>query len=162
MVAAAVTSACAPSFAVMTPEKVTLPSQTRLLNGDIKTANEWAGQGLLVVFWATHCPFCHRHNAKLQQVMATLGPQAPRVLAVSLDRDAAAVERYLRGAPLPFMVTLDSAAWLSALRVKRVMPTTVPINRFGQRGLVVPGEMFEEDLAELAHWAQQGLPTGGP
>jgi hypothetical protein len=42
------------------------------------------------------------------------------------------------------------------LGVRRVLPTTVPVNRRGERGLVMPGEMFEEDLAEMAAWALGG------
>jgi len=130
-----------------------------LLTGEVLAAEAWAGQGLLVVFWATHCPFCQRHNAKLHQLVTALGAQAPRVLAVSSDRDPAVVQRYLKTHGYPFWVTLEAAAWQAALGVRRVLPTTVPINRQGQRGLVMPGEMFEEDLAELARWTQ-ATPTG--
>ncbi len=143
-----------PSASATGPARVNFPAQTRLLTGEVLDAEAWAGQGLLVVFWATHCPFCQRHNAKLHQLVTALGAQAPRVLAVSSDRDPAVVRRYLQTHGYPFWVTLDAAAWQSALGVRRVLPTTVPINRLGQRGLVMPGEMFEEDLAELARWTQ--------
>lgn len=157
MVALAATASAATPLRAMAapaPVRVNFPAQTRLLTGEALGPEAWAGQGLLVVFWATHCPFCQRHNAKLQQLVSALGAQAPRVLAVSSDRDPAVVQRYLQTHGYPFWVTLDAAAWQAALGVKRVLPTTVPINRAGQRGLVMPGEMFEEDLAELARWTQ--------
>lgn len=132
---------------------VVWPRRTALLDGEVLSAEVLQGQGLLVVFWATHCAFCLRHNTKLQQVLTTMGAAAPRVLGVSLDRDAALVRRHLATHGHRFDVTLDAAPWLAALGARRVLPTTVAVNRLGQRSLPMPGEMFEEDLAELLQWS---------
>ena len=154
---AALASAAWPwAEAAPVPVPVAFPAQTRLLSGEVLGADAWVGQALLVVFWATHCPFCQRHNAKLHQLVQAMGDRAPKVLAVSSDRDVGAVQRYMRTHGYPFLVTLDAAPWQQALGVRRVLPTTVPINRQGERGLVMPGEMFEEDLAEMAAWTLGG------
>lgn len=130
---------------------VAWPARTELLDGQVLDAQAWQGQPLLVVFWATHCPFCLRHNAKLHQLLQA--SPGLRVLAVAQDRDPALVRRYMARHSYQFPVTLDAQAWRAALAVKRVLPTTVPINRAGQAGLALPGEMFAEDLAEMAQWA---------
>ncbi len=135
---------------------VAWPARTRLLSGETLTAEQLAGQGLLVVVWATHCAFCLRHNTKLQQVLTAKGAQAPRVLGVSLDRDEGLVRRHLQQHGHRFDVTLEATPWLAALGARRVLPTTVAVNRQGQRSVVMPGEMFEEDLAELLQWADSG------
>lgn len=128
------------------------PARTQLLDGSQRSAVDWQGKPLLVVFWATHCPFCRRHNANLHQLMQQ-NPDGPTVLAVSLDRDPAVVRRYMDRHGYRFDVTLDETVWRQALPVRRVIPTTVPISAQGQLGQVVPGEMFPEDLLQLARWA---------
>jgi thiol-disulfide isomerase/thioredoxin len=143
-------AACLPATAQAAA--VAWPARTELLDGQVLDAQAWQGQPLLVVFWATHCPFCLRHNAKLHQLLQ-ISPDL-RVLAVAQDRDPAVVRRYMARHGYHFPVTLDARAWQAALPVKRVLPTTVPIDRAGRVGLVMPGEMFEEDLAELARWTQ--------
>lgn len=131
---------------------VAWPERTRLLDGRQRQAADWQGRPLLVVFWAVDCPFCLRHNAHLQQLMREHA-DFPAVLTVSRDRDASAVERYLKTHGYRFEVTLDEPAWRQALGVRRVIPSTVPINAQGRIGLRVPGEMFPEDLLQLAQWA---------
>ncbi len=128
------------------------PARTQLLDGSQRSAADWQGKPLLVVFWATHCPFCQRHNANLHQLMQA-NPDAPAVLGVALDRDPLVVRRYMERHGYRFEVTLDEAAWRQALPVRRVIPSTVPISAQGEVGQVVPGEMFPEDLLQLARWA---------
>jgi thiol-disulfide isomerase/thioredoxin len=130
-----------------------LPPQTLLFDGSTLTPEAWSERGLVVVFWASYCPFCARHNAKLAEQLTRFGAQAPIVLALSIDRDSAAARRYAQAYPYPFRFSLDSAAWRSALGVKATLPTTVAIRRSGRVGRPIPGEMFEEDLAELLQWA---------
>lgn len=136
--------------------QMTWPERTALLDGRVRTAADWQGKPLLVVFWAVHCPFCLRHNAHLHRLM-TERPDFPPVLTVAQDRDGSTVERYLRVHDYRFDVTLDEPTWRRALAVRRVIPSTVPINAQGRIGLRVPGEMFAEDLLQLGQWA-----TGTP
>jgi thiol-disulfide isomerase/thioredoxin len=136
------------------------PAQTRLLDGSQRSAADWQGKPLLLVFWATHCPFCLRHNANLHQQMLQW-PEGPAVLAVAMDRDPTVVQRYMQRHGYRFPVTLDDANWRQALAVRRVLPTTVPINRHGRIGQIVSGEMFPEDLLQLARWADADMALPG-
>lgn len=128
------------------------PARTQMLDGSQRSAADWQGKPLLVVFWATYCPFCQRHNANLHQLMLDK-PEGPAVLAVALDRDPEVVRRYMDRHGYRFDVTLDAAPWRQALPVRRVIPSTVPVSAQGEIGQLVPGEMFPEDLAQLARWA---------
>lgn len=133
------------------------PARTRLLDGRLRQASDWQAKPLLVVFWAVHCPYCLRHNAHLHRLMREHA-NFPAVLTVAQDRDADAVDRYLQAHGYRFEVTLDEPAWRQALGVRRVIPSTVPINAQGHIGLRVPGEMFAEDLLQLAQWATGSAP----
>jgi thiol-disulfide isomerase/thioredoxin len=129
------------------------PEQTRLLDGSLQSPKDWQGKPLLLIFWATYCPFCQRHNANLQQLLNEW-PEAPRVLGVAQDKEAAKVQQYMSRHGYRFDVTLDYATWQAAASVRKAIPTTVPIDRQGRIGQVVPGEMFPEDLLQLARWAK--------
>lgn len=134
------------------------PERTDLIDGRTRTAADWEGKPLLVVFWAVHCPFCLRHNAHLQRLLNERS-DFPPVLTVAQDRHAATVERYLQSHGYRFDVTLDESTWRRALGVRRVIPSTVPVNAYGRIGLRVPGEMFLEDLLQLGQWANGAAKT---
>ena len=50
-------------------------------------------------------------------------------------------------------VTLDAAPMAAALTTRRMIPLTVTVARDGRLKQVIPGEMFEDDVMELARLA---------
>jgi thiol-disulfide isomerase/thioredoxin len=126
-----------------------------LLDGTRLPAGHWAGQAAVVVFWATTCPFCRRHNEHVQKLHQAAdaarasGKRAPRVLTVARDRDAAVVRRYAKDRGYGFPITMDYAALSQALSTRNMIPLTVAVDRLGRLHQVYPGEMFEEDVMEL-------------
>lgn len=142
------------------PQRLQWPARTLLLDGREWRASDWVGQPALLVIWATHCPFCQRHNVSVQSLQQSLG-KTLRILGISLDQSAADVQRYMAKNGYTFPVTLDSEPWLKALAVRKVLPTTIPVARDGRIGQVVPGEMFAEDLEGLAQWALQSGGASG-
>ena len=125
-----------------------------LLDGDVIEPADWVGQVSVLEFWATWCPFCKRQNAHLDKLHRSLREQGLRVLAVSVDGDADKVGRYMQGNGYDFPVALDSASGLRArITTRRVIPLTCVIDRQGRLAQLVPGEMFEEDLFDLARHA---------
>ncbi|MEY4748293.1 MAG: hypothetical protein RIQ60_507 [Pseudomonadota bacterium] len=112
-------------------------------------------QAVLVVFFATTCPFCARHNEHVHKLMQRLGARAGlRVIHVAQDGSAAPVKDYLVRHGYSFEVTLASRALHEALSARRVIPLSCVVDRQGRLREVIPGEMFEEDVLELARWAQ--------
>jgi len=122
----------------------------RMLDGSTLRAAEFNDTAALVVFWATHCPFCKRHNVHVDKLHRTLGRRALRVLGVALDSDAQLVRDYMRSNGYGFPVALDGEGLRQRLGLRRVIPATLPIGRDGRMGKAVYGEMFEEDLMEIA------------
>lgn len=128
----------------------------RLLDGQTLAPASWQGQGAIVVFWETHCPFCKRHNARLDKLhRATLGLPL-RVLGVALDSDEHAVRHYLSGNDFRFPVTLDDAHLRAQWTARRVIPMTFVFNRQGRLLQSIPGEMSEDDVLGLARVAARG------
>lgn len=130
---------------------VAWPQGVRLLDG--RPWEPVPGQAQIVVFWSTTCPFCRRHNQHVEKLHRALGGRGAAVLGVARDRDPAAVQRYLAGQGLSFPVTLAAREFAAALSGRNLIPLTITVDRQGRLQQVIPGEMFEEDVLELASLA---------
>ena len=126
----------------------------KLIDGRVLTAQDWPGQAAVLVFWATHCAFCRRHNVHVEKLHRALAGQPVRVLGLASDRDPAVLGRYLRQQGLSFPVSMDVEPLRSLLRLSRTIPTTITIDRQGIPGLAIPGEMTEDDVMGLARVVQ--------
>jgi thiol-disulfide isomerase/thioredoxin len=124
-----------------------------LLDGTTLDPASWRGQGAVVVFWATYCPFCKRHNAHVDRLYRATQGQALRVLGVALDNDADAVRRYMTGNGYSFPVALDGGRLRQRFTTRRVIPMTCVLDRHGHLLQAIPGEMAEADVLDLARVA---------
>jgi thiol-disulfide isomerase/thioredoxin len=122
----------------------------QLLDGGALSASSWQGQAAVVVFWATDCPFCKRHNAHIDKLHRAMRGQPLRVLGVALDTDAKAVRQYMAVNRYEFPVALDGGILRQRLTTRHVIPMTCLIDRQGRLLQAIPGEMFEEDVLDLA------------
>lgn len=148
----------APSARAGGDPPVQWPAELPLLDGRRWGPAQFAGRAAVVVFFATDCPFCVRHMAHVQRLADTAGQRPMRVLAVAHDSDAEAVRRHLAHHGWHLPVTLAQAPLHAALSPKRVVPLTCVVNRAGVLREVIPGEMFEEDVMQLARWAERDAP----
>jgi thiol-disulfide isomerase/thioredoxin len=124
-----------------------------LLDGRTLAPEAWRDTAAVVVFWATWCAFCHRHNVHVEALHRATAGLPLRVLGVALDRDAAAVQRHMAARGLTFPVTLQADALRALSGGRRFTPLTVAVTRGGVVRTPIPGEMFEEDMLELARLA---------
>jgi thiol-disulfide isomerase/thioredoxin len=112
----------------------------------------------VVVFWATWCAYCERHNAHVDQLHRTLAGRPLRVLGAVIDGDPSSVRRYMTNHGYTFPVTLDAEPLRSRLTTRRSVPMTCVIDANGRLKQAIPGEMFESDVLELARLASTGRP----
>jgi thiol-disulfide isomerase/thioredoxin len=122
--------------------------QVQLLDGQTWSAEQARGQAVVVVFWATTCPFCLRHNAHVEKLRRSLAGKPVQILTAARDRDPAVVRSYLSRNGYGFAVTLDHAPLAQALSARNVIPLSVIVDRAGRLRQAIPGEMFEEDVME--------------
>lgn len=114
----------APAFTATTPE-----------GGDV-ALSDFAGQVVLVDFWATWCKPCVKMMPRLQQLHTALADSGFAVVGVSVDEDddrAEKIAKFTAKHGIRYPVWLDSAetpAW-SLYRVKAV-PAMFLIDRDGQ------------------------------
>jgi thiol-disulfide isomerase/thioredoxin len=142
-----------PGLSVAAPAQPGQPvvwPEVKLLDGSRWSADNTRGKPVVVVFWSLTCPFCLRHNAHISKLQASPAGQTLEILTVARERDARAVQSYLTQNTYHFAVTLDNASMAAALTQRRMIPLTVTVGRDGRLRQVIPGEMSEDDVMELA------------
>jgi thiol-disulfide isomerase/thioredoxin len=122
--------------------------EVTLLDGTRWGPAQAQGKAVIVVFWSTTCPFCLRHNAHIEKLRRAAAGRPLEILTVARDKDAGAVKTYLARHGYGFQVTMDQGPMAAALSSRRVIPLTLTVDRQGQLGREIPGEMFEEDVME--------------
>jgi thiol-disulfide isomerase/thioredoxin len=126
-----------------------------LLDGSTLSPASWQGQAAVIVFWATYCPYCKRHNARVDKLHRATQGQGLRVLGVAIDADADLVRRTVAGNGYQFPVTLDGGLLRQRFTARRVIPMTCVLDRQGRLLQAIPGEMAEDDVLGLARVLQR-------
>lgn len=127
-----------------------------LLDGGTLSPGSWRQQPAVVVFWATWCAYCKRHNQHVEALYRATRGQAPlRVLGVAMDTDAEAVRRVVAQNGYSFPVALDNGQLRQRLTTRRMIPMTCLLDRQGRLLQAIPGEMAADDVLGLAGQLQR-------
>lgn len=129
-----------------------VPPPLPLLDGRWLRPEDWAGQAWVLSFFTLDCPYCQRHNARLDALARRMGGHGLQVLGVTQD-DADAVRSHLRRHGLGFDTTAQGAALRSLVTARRVVPFTAVVDAAGLVRELIPGEMSDDDVQGLARWA---------
>jgi thiol-disulfide isomerase/thioredoxin len=127
----------------------------RLLDGSTLSPTSWLGQAAVIVFWATYCPYCKRHNAHVDRLHRAVQGTALRVMGVALDSDADAVRRYMVDNGYRFPVTIDDGTLRRQFTPRRVIPMTCVLDGQGRLLQAIAGEMAEDDVLGLPRMFQR-------
>jgi hypothetical protein len=125
----------------------------RLLDGRTLAPDSWHGLAAVLVVWSVRCPFCVRHNPRIEALHRASAGRPLRVLGAAIDTDVESVRRHVREHGLTFPVTLDADALRARFALRRVTPTTVTFDRGGRLLQRIPGEMSEDDVRALIRLA---------
>ena len=141
--AARVAAAAAPGDTVVWPTLT-------FVDGSSIAAGDWNDVAAIVVFWATWCPYCRRHNPRIDRLYRERAGAGLRVFGVAIDGDAALIRRTVheRGYTMP-TITGDGAL-RERFTTRRVVPLTAVVGRDRRLLQLIPGEMAEDDVMALA------------
>lgn len=131
--------------------KIDVPA-TRLLDGRELAPAHWRDKVLVVELWATWCPFCARQNPHLDRLHRAHAGKGLEVLALSIDRRPEDAQRYMAERGYAFHAAMFDARWQAAIGRPKGLPIVWVIGRDGALKQIEIGEMFPEDVEELARW----------
>lgn len=120
----------------------------RMLDGPPTTLAAMRGDVVVVNFWATWCAPCRKELPRLDALNRQLAGHGARIVAVSIDEDAANVERFTKGGRLTLPVAHDGPAGLARELDLRSVPATIVLDRDG-RVAWSTGRSDEATLAEM-------------
>ena len=125
-------------------------STLQLLGDSTDGPAAWAGLPVVVVFWATWCPYCKRHNAHVEKLYQYSLGKSFRVLGVSDEPDAQKISRYMLTNQFHFPVAMGTASFRTQFTTRSVVPLTCLVGTDGHLLQVTAGEMQQDDVMSLA------------
>ena len=132
-------------------DMITLPTTT-LIDGTVLAPDQWRNKVLIVERFATWCPFCKVQNPKLDALLRANKSKGLEVLALSIDKNAAEVPKYMKARGYTFNAAMMMPEWQRVLGDIKGLPVIWVIGRDGKLKQVEAGELLDEDIAELARW----------
>jgi thiol-disulfide isomerase/thioredoxin len=109
------------------------------LDGATLGPGDFAGQVVVLDFWATWCVPCRMQAAILEPLAAEYGGRGVRFLAVDLGESEETVRRYVADHPFPYPVLLDVDDGLSYELGIYGLPTLMVIDLDGEVSFVTSG-----------------------
>lgn len=90
------------------------------------------GQVVYLDFWASWCTPCKASFPFMNSLHEELGPKGLTILAVNVDEQKAAADRFLQQVPARFLIAYDPKGVTPEQYAVKAMPTAVLIDRRGQ------------------------------
>ena len=108
------------------------------LNFDLPTATakinltQLSGKVVYVDFWASWCAPCLQSFPFMNELQSKYGDKGLRIVAISVDKERADVDTFLRKNPAQFIIAFDPAGQIAKQYQIKGMPTSYLIGRNGQ------------------------------
>jgi cytochrome c biogenesis protein CcmG/thiol:disulfide interchange protein DsbE len=122
----------APSRAVAATSIATMPRFELPGRAGSVASDSLRGRIVYVDFWASWCDPCRRSFPWLRTMHERYGDRGLTIVAINLDKDRAAADRFLAKFPAPFLLAFDPQGnTAEAFRVQ-AMPSSFLIGRDGR------------------------------
>lgn len=99
------------------------------LNGVMQSLPQ--GEVVLLNFWATWCPPCRKEMPSMQQLHEKLASKGLKMVAISVDRDKADIEKFVKENGITFQILHDESSKVSQKYGVFRYPETFLIDRQG-------------------------------
>ena len=119
------------------------------LDGEVIGPADYAGDVVVVDFWASWCGPCRIQADVLHVLHDELAGQGVRFLAVNLGEDEEMVQRFVADHPFPYPVLLDPNEDLTLEYSITGLPTLMVVDRSGRISYVRAGVLGQPQVREL-------------
>lgn len=118
------------------------------LDRDHIELEDFAGQVVMLNFWATWCEPCRNEMPAMQRVYERYRDQGFTVLAINHLETVGQIRRFLESVGATFPVAYDITAGVHDMYLVRSWPTSVFIDRDGIVRAHISRELTEEEIEE--------------
>jgi thiol-disulfide isomerase/thioredoxin len=116
------------------------------------TASDLKGKYLVVQVWATWCPYCHRQNNNLKELVRRTQGGNLQVIGLSVDKRQETVQNYIKNHEINFPVGMMTPELDRAIGKRRGIPELYVIDPSGRVLQKDVGQMVDLDIFELARF----------
>lgn len=120
------------------------------LSGATRTLADYRGKVVVLNFWATWCPPCHREMPSLERLRIRMAGQPLEIVAISSAETPEEVRAYLSKMKLGFHVLLDSDSSNTRRWKVFALPTTFVLDTEGRIHHVLTGPTEWDEGEALA------------
>lgn len=128
-----------------------VPEVTRF-DGRVQSPKQAEGNVLLVYWWASWCPFCAEQSPHMERLWQRYKADGLQMLALSVDRKAEDAVNYLKKKGFTFPAGLVTPAIARTMPKPKGLPVTLVRGRDGRVLQAEKGQLFPEDVEQLARW----------
>ena len=121
-----------------------------LLDGGRFDPEQARGKPLLVYWWSSTCPFCALQSPAMHAFWKAQSGGGLQMLALSIDKKPEDASAYLRAKGYGFPSAWASPEWRKAFPKPKGLPVTLLAGADGRLRLAEKGQMFAEDVQEMA------------
>lgn len=110
------------------------------------------GKLLVLYWWASWCPFCALQSPHMEKLWQAGRGRGLQMLALSIDAQAEDAIAYLAKRGYTFPAGLFTPAIARVLPKPKGLPVTVVRGRDGRVVMAEAGQLFPEDVEQIAQW----------
>jgi peroxiredoxin len=97
------------------------------------------GNVVMINFWASWCGPCRQEMPRLEEIYQKYSKFGFTILAVSVDEDTLAADKFMNKVKVTFPYLYDNSNKVSELYAVEAMPTTILVDRSGQKRFLHKG-----------------------
>jgi len=112
----------------------------------------YRGKVLIIVFWASWCPFCAQQNPLLDQFYRTHQSRGLAMVSLSVDKTAELAQQYIAKHGYRFEVAHAPPRWQAIFRQRKGLPQLFLFDRAGVLRQIELREMLEDDVDALSRY----------
>jgi peroxiredoxin len=135
---------------------------TEVASGAQVSLSDYAGQAILIFFWATWCPYCEAEIPDLQSIYEAYQDEGLVVLAIDEGEISSEVTNYRSAHGLAFPILLDPEYDVTGLYGATSIPRHIFIGRGGRIISTITGGLSYSVLENNVRAALRVYPTSTP